>query len=42
MRGLTDTHIRLWALLQPGRLDAIDRDILESPEHQVLFSAVNI
>lgn len=42
MRVLTDTHILLWALLRPGRLDATFRDLLESPEHQVLFSAVNI
>ncbi|MBK1704390.1 type II toxin-antitoxin system VapC family toxin [Halochromatium glycolicum] len=42
MRVLTDTHILLWALLRPGRLDATDRDVLESPEHQVFFSAVNI
>ena len=42
MRVLTDTHILLWALLRPGRLDAACRDILESPEHQVFFSAVNI
>jgi PIN domain nuclease of toxin-antitoxin system len=42
MRVLTDTHILLWALLQPARLDAAYRDVLESPEHQVFFSAVNI
>jgi PIN domain nuclease of toxin-antitoxin system len=42
MRVLTDTHILLWALLQPARLDAARRDVLESPEHQVFFSAVNI
>lgn len=42
MRVLTDTHILLWALLQPTRLDAVRRDVLESPEHQVFFSAVNI
>jgi PIN domain nuclease of toxin-antitoxin system len=42
MRVLTDTYILLWALLQPARLDAAYRDVLESPEHQVFFSAVNI
>jgi PIN domain nuclease of toxin-antitoxin system len=42
MRVLTDTHILLRTLLRPGRLDAACRDILESPEHQVFFSAVNI
>lgn len=42
MRVLTDTHVLLWALLQPERLDVVRRDVLESPEHQVFFSAVNI
>jgi PIN domain nuclease of toxin-antitoxin system len=42
MRVLTDTHILLWSLLRPARLDAACRDVLESPEHQVFFSAVNI
>jgi hypothetical protein len=42
MQVLTDTHILLWALLRPARLDAACRDVLESPEHQVFFSAVNI
>jgi PIN domain nuclease of toxin-antitoxin system len=28
--------------LQPARLDAACKDILESPEHHVFFSAVNI
>lgn len=42
MRVLTDTHILLWALLLPARLDAACREVLESPEHRVYFSAVNI
>ena len=42
MRVLTDTQVLLWALLQPERLDAASRDVLESSEHQVFFSAVNI
>ncbi|WP_295578884.1 type II toxin-antitoxin system VapC family toxin [uncultured Lamprocystis sp.] len=42
MRALTDTHILLWVLLRPARLDAACRDVLESPEHRVFFSAVNI
>lgn len=42
MRVLTDTHVLLWALLRPARLDAACREVLESPEHQVFFSAVNI
>jgi PIN domain nuclease of toxin-antitoxin system len=42
MRVLTDTHILLWSLLRPARLDAACRNVLESPEHQIFFSAVNI
>ena len=42
MRVLTDTHVLLWALLRPARLDPACREVLESPEHQVFFSAVNI
>ena len=42
MRLLTDTHILLWALLQPERLDAAAREALESPEHEIYFSAANI
>jgi PIN domain nuclease of toxin-antitoxin system len=39
---LTDTQVLLWALLQPERLDAASRDVLESSERHVFFSAVNI
>lgn len=42
MRVLTDTHVLLWALVRPARLDAACREVLESPEHQVFYSAVNI
>jgi PIN domain nuclease of toxin-antitoxin system len=42
MRLLLDTHILLWALIEPGRLDSDLRDILESPEHTVLFSAASV
>jgi len=42
MRVLLDTHILLWALLQPHRLGPAWRQALESPEHRIYFSAVNI
>jgi PIN domain nuclease of toxin-antitoxin system len=42
MRILLDTHILLWALLKPARLATTQRDLLESPEHLVSFSAVSI
>lgn len=42
MRILLDTHVLLWALLQPARLTQAQRGLLVSPEHQVFFSAVNV
>jgi PIN domain nuclease of toxin-antitoxin system len=42
MRLLTDTHVLLWALLEPDRLDPAWRAMLEAPEQQIYFSAVNI
>jgi PIN domain nuclease of toxin-antitoxin system len=42
MRILLDTHILLWALLKPARLATTQRDLLESPEHLIFFSAVSI
>ncbi len=42
MRILLDTHTLLWALLRPERLAPAHRKLLESPEHQAYFSAVNI
>ena len=42
MRILLDTHTLLWALLRPERLAPAHRELLESPEHQIFFSAVNI
>ena len=42
MRVLLDTHILLWSLLEPARLTTWHRETLESPEHEVFFSAVNI
>lgn len=42
MQVLLDTHILLWSLLTPERLEPAYREILESPEHAIFFSAVNI
>lgn len=42
MRVLLDTHILLWALIEPTRLKAKIRVVLEDPEHQVLFSAASV
>jgi PIN domain nuclease of toxin-antitoxin system len=42
MRFLLDTHVLLWALAEPRRIPTSARKRLESPEHQVLFSAASI
>ncbi|MDR5703951.1 MAG: type II toxin-antitoxin system VapC family toxin [Armatimonadota bacterium] len=42
MRLLLDTHVLLWALVSPQRIPARVRRRLESPEHEVLFSAASI
>ena len=34
-----DTHVLLWALAEPGRLDGETRATIESGETEVLFSA---
>lgn len=42
MRVLLDTHVLLWALMDPARLPAPLRAALSDPGHLVMFSAVNI
>ncbi|MDN3568590.1 type II toxin-antitoxin system VapC family toxin [Paeniroseomonas aquatica] len=42
MRLLLDTHILLWALDKPARLDGGTRALLEDPANEVLFSAASI
>jgi PIN domain nuclease of toxin-antitoxin system len=42
MRILLDTHILLWALAQPDRLDEETRATIESGATEVLFSAASI
>ncbi|MGH7038471.1 MAG: type II toxin-antitoxin system VapC family toxin [Stellaceae bacterium] len=42
MRILLDTHVLLWMLGEPYRLDKEIREILESDAEEVLFSAANI
>lgn len=41
MRLLLDTHILLWALIEPDRLNHDVRTLLEDREHVVLFSAAS-
>ncbi len=42
MRLLLDTHVLLWALGDPDRLDNETRGLLEDPANEVLFSAASI
>ena len=42
MRVLLDTHVLLWALGEPGRLDVRTRSTIESSDTEVLFSAASI
>lgn len=42
MRVLLDTHVLLWALAQPHRLDEEARATIESGASEVLFSAASI
>jgi PIN domain nuclease of toxin-antitoxin system len=39
---LLDTQVLLWALAAPERIPRQARERLESPEHEVLFSAASI
>jgi PIN domain nuclease of toxin-antitoxin system len=42
MRILLDTHVLIWALSAPERLDAATRSDIESTANVVLFSAASI
>jgi PIN domain nuclease of toxin-antitoxin system len=42
VRILLDTHVLLWALAEPDRLDQNTRAAIRSVENDVLFSAVSI
>ena len=42
MRLLLDTHLLLWALAEPDRLDATTRTALEDASNEVLFSAASL
>ena len=42
MRLLLDTHLLLWALGEPARLDRATRAALEDPGNEVLFSAASL
>lgn len=41
MRVLLDTHILLWAVLEPQRLPAQSRRLLENPATEIVVSAAS-
>ena len=42
MKLLLDTHLLLWAAGQPERLSPKARELLESPDNELLFSAASL
>ena len=42
MRLLLDTHLLLWALAEPDRLDDTTKGVLEDASNEVLFSAASV
>ena len=42
MRLLLDTHVLIWALTNPSRLDEATRGALEDTDNEVFFSAASI
>ena len=42
MRVLLDTHVLLWALAEPSRMDAQTRAAIEAGDNEVLFSPASI
>jgi PIN domain nuclease of toxin-antitoxin system len=42
MKLLLDTHLLLWAALEPHRLSAAARKLLEDPYNELIFSAASI
>lgn len=42
MRLLIDTHLLLWAVIQPNRLPAAANSLFEDPANDLVFSAINI
>lgn len=42
MRILLDTHVLLWALIEPTRLSDEVSAVLTDPDHEVLFSVASV
>jgi len=42
MKYLIDTHVCLWAVAESHKLSSTVKDILENPEHIILYSQVSL
>jgi PIN domain nuclease of toxin-antitoxin system len=42
MRLLLDTHILIWGAVEPERLSHAARSLIESPDNELMFSAVSL
>lgn len=42
MKLLLDTHLLLWAAGKPSQLSRAARSLLNSPDHELIFSAVSL
>jgi PIN domain nuclease of toxin-antitoxin system len=42
MRLLLDTHILLWGAVEPERLSRAASSLIESPDNEIMFSAVSL
>ena len=42
MRLLLDTHILLWGAVEPERLSRVASSLIESPDNEMVFSALSL
>lgn len=42
MKLLLDTHLLLWAASNPERLSPVARNLLDTPENELFFSAASL
>ncbi|HDN27908.1 MAG TPA: PIN domain-containing protein, partial [Thioploca sp.] len=42
MKFLLDTHIWLWSLLEPAKLEQKVIEVLENPQHELFISPISI
>ena len=42
MKYLIDTHVCLWAVAESHKLSSTTKDILENPEHEIVYSQISL